>query len=244
MAVRADTSTHGSAGTVLLIDDDADVRDFIKARLESDGFSVVVAASGEQGLSMMAPDGSIDAVVIDVGLPGIDGFTVVRSLRRWSNVPIIMVTAASDEADRVLGLELGADDYVVKPFLPRELVARIRAAVRRSIINVPATVDENAKRLVFGPLVIDCDAHEAHVDGTGLLLTAREFDLLAFVATSPRRVFSREQLLRGVWSVEPGWLGAGTVTEHVHRLRKELERHIACSSTIATVRGAGYRFDP
>ena len=220
----------------LLIDDDGDVRRFVRTRLAADGFAVIEAPTGELGLELLTP--AVDVVLVDVGLPGIDGFSVVRSIRRNSNVPIIMMTAASSESDRVLGLELGADDYIVKPFLPREMVARVRASVRRASARetVPAPFQ------MADSLIIDVPAREASVNGMVLALTAREFELLAFLSAHPRQVFSREQLLRHVWESEPGWIGDGTVTEHIHRLRKELERHPACRASIATVRGVGYRF--
>jgi DNA-binding response OmpR family regulator len=169
----------------------------------------------------------------------------VRSIRRFSRVPIVMMTAAGDEGDRVLGLELGADDYIVKPFLPREMTARVRAAVRRSMPHereAVGTVGDAPQ--VPGSLVIDTSAREARVGHSVLTLTAREFDLLAFFAEHPRHVFTRDQLLRRVWEAEPGWLGDSTVTEHVHRVRKELERHPESQVSISTVRGIGYRFEP
>jgi two-component system alkaline phosphatase synthesis response regulator PhoP len=230
---------------VLLIDDDDSVRSFVRTRLEGDGFRVIEATSGEDGLAMLTPEVTI--VIVDVGLPGIDGFGVVRAIRRTSDVPIVMMTAASAEGDRVLGLELGADDYIVKPFLPREMAARVRAAVRRGApLRAVRRHDDDAPKSEpeQGALAIDAGAREAFVDGVLLTLTSREFDLLAFLAASPRQVFSRVQLLRSVWGSEPEWVGDATVTELVHRVRKELQRHPASSARIVTVRGAGYRFDP
>jgi DNA-binding response OmpR family regulator len=224
----------------LLIDDDDAVRAFVCTRLVADGFRVVEATSGEAGLELLTPE--ITVVLVDVGLPGIDGFTVVRKIRRSSRVPIVMMTAASDEGDRVLGLELGADDYIVKPFLPREMIARVRAAIRRAAppdAAPPVPRDADTE----DGLVIDVAAREARIDRSALTLTAREFELLAFLASHPRQVFTREQLLRQVWETEPGWVGDSTVTEHIHRVRKELDRHPASRASIVTIRGIGYRYE-
>jgi DNA-binding response OmpR family regulator len=182
-------------------------------------------------------------VILDVGLPGIDGFTVLRAIRRRHPIPIIVVSAASDEADRVLGLEIGADDYVVKPFLPRELVARVHAVLRRSA-RLPESQEVVAGILIFGDLSVDGNAMQASLTGNVLPLTYREFDLLHFLAASPRQVFTREQLLRQVWHAEPGWQDPSTVTEHVHRIRRHIEVDPAHPVRLVTVRGVGYRFDP
>jgi two-component system, OmpR family, phosphate regulon response regulator PhoB len=223
--------------TVLLIDDDADVRRFVRQRLEAEGFEVVEAASGEAGLELLSE--SVSAVLLDVGLPGLDGFSVLRAIRGHYTMPVLMMTAAGDEADRVLGFEIGADDYIIKPFLPRELIARVRAVLRRS---EPPTA--RARPLVFGDLHIDPLAREARNEGVILPLTQKEFDLLLFLATSPRQTFSREQLLRHVWGAEPGWQNVATVTEHVHRLRRHVESVPDQPNRIVTIRGVGYRFDP
>jgi DNA-binding response OmpR family regulator len=248
MAEIADEPDQPSAdpveSTVLLIEDDVSIRAFVRNRLEIDGYHVTEAASGEEGLEKLTP--STILVIVDVGLPGIDGFGVVRAMRRISRVPIVMMTAAADEGDRVFGLELGADDYIIKPFLPREMMARVRAAIRRGspLQSASGSTEEPAAIVESDGLSIDPAAREALVDGVLLPLTAREFELLRFLAESPRQVFSREQLLRQVWEVEPGWLGTSTVTEHVHRVRRQLESHSGTTARIVTVRGAGYRFDP
>lgn len=226
--------------TVLVIDDDQDVRGFIASRLAASVFDVVVAESGEQGLQLMSPE--VDLVLVDVGLPGIDGYAVVREIRKQHDTPIMMLTANGDESDRVLGLEIGADDYVVKPFLPRELIARISALIRRADRNDHA--DDDAGVIPFGDLLIHTDAVEVHRNGEVVALTNREFDLLVHFARAPRQVFSRDQLLRAVWATEPGWQGSATVTEHVHRLRRHVESDPSAPRHIVTVRGAGYRFDP
>lgn len=199
---------------------------------------VTEAATGEHGLELM--NESFDLVLVDVGLPGIDGFTVVRAIRERHLTPIVMLTAAADEPDRVLGLELGADDYVVKPFLTREFVARVHALLRRSVRG--EAVDSG--KITFGRIVIDPLAQEVVRDGNALHLTGKEYELLWFLATSPRQLFSREQLLRTVWKAEPDWQGLATVTQHVHRLRRLVEIDSSHPRHITTVRGSGYRFDP
>jgi DNA-binding response OmpR family regulator len=212
------------------------VRDVVGRRLEAAGYAVREAASGESALEAVRSRPP-DLIVLDLVLGGMDGLAVLRAVRAGSRVPVIMLTSAGDEADRVLALELGADDYVVKPFLPRELVARVRALLRRSQPLSPSTL------LVFGDLIIDLLAHEAFRDGQLIALTNREFELLAFLASSPRRTFSRAQLLESVWGGE-GWQDEATVTEHMHRLRRRVEVDPSHPRRLATVRGAGYRFDP
>jgi len=230
----------GASGSVLLIDDDVHVRAIMRIRLEASNFLVIEAATGEDGLQMVGDD--IDLVIVDVGLPGIDGFTVVRAIRERHDIPIIMVTGADEEADRVLGLEIGADDYVVKPFLPRELVARVHAVLRRRAPQ-PSTDIVTDHVIAVGDLEIDGHAMVARRDGETLPLTNREFDLLHFLARSPRQAFTREQLLRQVWHTEPGWQDPSTVTEHIHRLRRHVEVDPTTPKHLVTVRGVGYRFD-
>ncbi len=235
-----DVAAPGQRPSVFVIDDDDDVRAFMRKRLEANNFNVDEADSGEEALRRV--DESIDLVIVDLGLPGIDGFTVVRSLRERFTMPIIMVTAAGDEGDRVLGLEIGADDYVVKPFLPREFVARVHAALRRGSTR---TTDPAPRQLfTVGDVVLDATAREARRGDQILSMTNREFDLLLFLVMSPRQAFTREQLLRNVWNAEPGWQDPATVTEHVHRLRRLIEVDPAVPSRLVTVRGVGYRFDP
>ncbi len=232
-----DGGNENRSEALLLIEDDADVRRFLHERLTAQGFAVVEAASGERGLELMEAQ-RFDGVLLDVHLPGIDGFAVLRSIRRSSQVPVLLLTAASDEADRVLGFEIGADDYIIKPFLTRELVARIRAVLRR------ARPTESRAMMTFDHLVIDPSAREMFLDGQLVKLTGREFDLLVFMASSPRRTYSREQLLQQVWNSEANWQNIATVTEHVHRLRRRIEADPASPRFLVTVRGAGYRFDP
>ncbi|MDO8361414.1 MAG: response regulator transcription factor [Actinomycetota bacterium] len=234
MADGEHNSTHG---VVLLIDDDVDIRRVVRDRLRAAGFTVAEAESGERGLEVLASQ-PVDIVVLDVGLPGIDGFSVLRAIRASSQVAVVLLTAAGDEADRVLGLEIGADDYVVKPFSPRELVARVRAVARRAQPNLLRSV------LQFGDMVVDTRAREVRRNGELVSLTAREFDLLAFLGSAPRQTFTREQLLHHVWNSEPGWQDVATVTEHIHRLRRRIEADHSAPRHLITVRGSGYRFDP
>ena len=225
---------------MLLVDDDDGVRAFVRSRLEASNVVVTEAATGEDALRMM--NGGVDLVILDIGLPGIDGFTVLRLLRERFNTPVIVVSANDAEADRVLALEIGADDYVVKPFLPRELVARVHVHLRRSAQRLVQPVAEH--RISFSDIVLDGHAMEARRDGAVLVMTNKEFDLLLFLASSPRQVFTREQLLRQVWQPEPGWQDPSTVTEHVHRLRRLVEPDPAVPRHLVTVRGVGYRLDP
>ncbi len=225
---------------MLLVDDDEGVRAFLRPRLEASNLLVTEASSGEEALRIIGD--SFDLLILDIGLPGIDGFTVLRAVRERHRLPIIVVSGAAGEADRVLALEIGADDYVVKPFLPRELVARVHAQLRRAAPHVESSVREH--RLFFDDLVLDGHAMEARRGGEVIPFTNKEFDLLLFMASSPRQVFTRDQLLRQVWQTEPGWQDPSTVTEHVHRIRRHIEVDPAQPEHLVTVRGVGYRFDP
>jgi DNA-binding response OmpR family regulator len=181
---------------------------------------------------------SPDLVVLDIMLPGLDGLEVCRELRSRAPVPVIMLTARGTEEDRVVGLELGADDYVAKPFSPRELTARVKAVLRRANSQLP----EADGTIEAGDLGIDLGAREVRVRGELLALTAREFELLAFVARQPRRVFRREELLEHVWGYTYG--DTSTVTVHIRRLREKIEDDPSAPRHLATVWGVGYRFDP
>jgi DNA-binding response OmpR family regulator len=222
---------------VLIIDDEQDLRTMLSSYLKADGFEVLEAAAGIDGLSL-AVGKEPDLVVLDVGLPDIDGFEVLRRLRASSAVPVIMLTARSEEVDRVVGLTVGADDYVTKPFSPRELVARIGAVLRRAT----AVQDSRSSEVLqFEGLVIDLGTREVHLDGRLLDLSALEFDLLTALAQAPRRVFSREQLMERVW----GWdyVGVDRVVDvHISNLRKVLDDDPLEPRFIATARGVGYKF--
>jgi two-component system, OmpR family, phosphate regulon response regulator PhoB len=222
---------------ILVVDDDNDLVDVVRSALEREGYAVDDAGDGETALTKIADD-SPELVVLDLGLPKVRGLDVLRRVREDNSVPVIVLSGMSDEADRIVGLELGTDDYVVKPFSPRELVARVRSVLRRSRSS------QVAGRLEFDDLAIDLSTREVSLGGKLVELRRREFDLLAFLCASPRQVFTRDQLLLYVWEVEPEWQGAATVSEHVHRLRAKLEADPARPTRIVTVRGVGYRFEP
>jgi len=224
-------------GRILVVDDDAESRALVRVALEREGFSVLEAGDGAVALELVKTK-TPDLIVLDVNLPSMGGFDVLSELRRAHSVPVIMVTGRDGETDRVLGLELGADDYVVKPFAPRELTSRVRAILRRS---APAS---NEEHLDFVGLHIDLTSREVKVEGRAVGLTTREFELLAFLASSPRRVYSRAQLLERVWSSALEWQDPATVTEHVRRIRLKIEPDADSPHRIRTVRGVGYAFDP
>jgi DNA-binding response OmpR family regulator len=233
------------AARVLVVEDDRSTRLLVRRVLERDGFHVVEAADGVS--AMAAVTGSegapaVDLVILDLQLPRLNGLAVLRALRRESEVPVIILSGRGDEAVRVLGFEAGADDYVVKPFFPRELLARVRAVLRR--VEPPSGTSDDDSRLVFGDLLIDRRGREVLVGGEAVAITAREFDLLAFLAASPREVFSREQLLNEVWRSSSEWQDPATVTELIRRLRLKVEPEPDRPRWIQTVRGVGYRFDP
>ncbi len=221
---------------ILVVDDERDLRKMLSSYLTAAGYEVTEATNGEAGLEL-ATKRAFDLVILDVGLPGIDGFEVLRRLREVSQVPVIMLTARAEEVDRIVGLTVGADDYVTKPFSPRELTARISAVLRRAR---PAAA-EPADVLEFESLRIDLGAREVWRDGEPVELSALEFDLLVTLAQSPRRVFTRDQLKELVW----GWdyFAVDRVVDvHISNLRKRLGDSSEDPRFIATVRGVGYKF--
>ncbi len=225
---------------MLVVDDDETVSDVVRRYLERDGLTVESIGDGVTALERALADPP-ELVVLDLMLPGVSGLDVCRRLRAVSSVPIVMLTALGEESDRVLGLELGADDYVTKPFSPRELSLRVQSVLRRSR-EAAARPDPPAPVLRDGDLVVDAGARVATVGGVPLLLTVREFDLLAFLLANPRRAFTRAQLLDRVW----GWTfgDQSTVTVHVRRLRDKLEPGATGPRRVVTVWGVGYRYDP
>jgi DNA-binding response OmpR family regulator len=229
--------TSGPA-RILVVDDEPTVREVVASYLQRDGYVVRELDRGDEVESAVAEFGP-DLVVLDIMLPGQSGLDVLRALET-RRVPVIMLTARVDEADRVLGLELGADDYVTKPFSPRELVARVRTVLRRV---QPADGTGDAVT-AFDGLSIDHRSREVTVDGTPVHLTAKEFDVLSFLACSPKQVFSRGQLLERVWDSSPEFQDPATVTVHVRRLRSKLEADPDRPRWITTVWGVGYRFEP
>ena len=223
--------------TVLVVDDEPIVRDVIVRYLRRDGFTTLEAADGGRARELIET-GNPGLVVLDVMLPGIDGLELCRWIRGRSDLPVIMLTARGEESDRIVGLELGADDYVTKPFSPRELAARVRTVLRRSELRAAP-----AERLAFDGLELDAGSRQVTRAGSPVALTAREFDLLWFLASNPRRVFSRGHLMDRVWGHSPA-LDTGTVTVHIRRLREKLELDPARPTHLQTVWGVGYRFDP
>jgi DNA-binding response OmpR family regulator len=222
--------------TILVAEDDAAIRELLTHHLEREGFAVAGAADGHAALRRAR--GGADLVVLDVGLPGVDGYDVARTLRREErNVPIVLVTARSDEIDRVLGFELGADDYLCKPFSPRELVVRIKAILRRS----GRTVAQAGPVLRFGRLEIDQGAREARVDGADVKLKPREFALLMELAGNAGVALSRDWLLQRVWGFDFNG-DERTIDVHVHRLRAKIEEPWHLPPLLRTVHGFGYKF--
>lgn len=224
---------------MLVVDDDRTVAEVVGRYLEREGFEVTTSLDGRDALERATSEVP-DLVVLDLMLPGLDGLEVCRRLRATAPVPIIMLTAKGDEGDRVLGLELGADDYVSKPFSPRELVARVKAVLRRAGGGIPQA--QWPAKLTAGDLVVDVRSRQAYCDGAPLPLTALEFDLLAFLMRHPRQAFGREDLLEHVWGYTFG--DTSTVTVHVRRLREKVEDTPSDPRHIRTVWGIGYRFDP
>src|SRR4051812_1990054 len=220
------------AGTVLLVEDEPSVGELVRSYLSRDGYRVIWVRSGEDALVELDRH-QIRLVILDIGLPGMDGFDVCRAMRARSPVPILMLTARDEEPDRVVGLEVGADDYLTKPFSPRELVARMKAILRRTDPKPAQEV------LTLGDVVVNRETHDVTIAGEHVELTAKEFDLLAYFAANPGALLTRDQLLDRVWGVEyPG--GTRTVDVHVAQLRRKLGR----PTLIRTLRGAGYKAVP
>jgi|1186.fasta_scaffold11268_2 DNA-binding response OmpR family regulator len=230
-----------SAGTpldVVLVVEDTDIgMNLAVEALEMGGFASLTSNDGAQALETIRSQ-PLDAVLLDLGLPSMSGFDVLEEARRSSDVPIIIVSGRLDEGDRVQGLRLGADDYVTKPYSPRELVERVHAAIRRGGKSCRTTT------LVFDDMTIDLAAREVSLGGRIAELTPLEYELLAFLAAAPRRAFSRAELLREVWSSSTEWQTEATVTEHVRRLRGKIDAPDHKVPRIVTVHRAGYRFEP
>ncbi|MEM8618176.1 MAG: response regulator transcription factor [Actinomycetota bacterium] len=224
---------------VLVVDDEPTVREVVVGYLRRDGHDVAEAADGNTALELLDADPP-DLVVLDMMLPGVNGLDILRRVRSSSDIPVIMLTARAEETDRVSGLELGADDYVVKPFSPRELAARVNGVLRRTggrSVSSPQPLD-------FGDLRIEPLSREVTLNGESIELTPKEFDVLAFLAGSPRQVFSRAELLESVWQSSPEWQDPATVTVHVRRIRNKIENDPEHPRWITTVWGVGYRFEP
>jgi DNA-binding response OmpR family regulator len=223
--------------TVLVVDDEPIVRDVVVRYLRRDGFTTLEAGDGDT-VRRLIETADVQLVVLDVMLPGVDGLELCRWIRERSELPVILLTARGEESDRIVGLELGADDYVTKPFSPRELATRVRTVLRRS-----GGVARRTARLAFGDVELDGASRIATRAGEPVALTTKEFDLLWFLTSHPRHVFSRDQLMDRVWDHATA-VDTGTVTVHVRRLREKLEIDPAHPSHLKTVWGAGYRLDP
>jgi DNA-binding response OmpR family regulator len=224
--------------TVLIVDDEPIVRDVVVRYLKREGFDTLEASDGDTARELIEQS-SPSLVVLDVMLPGTDGLALCRWIRSRGDLPVIMLTARGDEADRIVGLELGADDYVTKPFSPRELAVRVRTVLRRSATGT----ETPAGRLDFDGLSLDGGTRDVLRNGEPLRLTAKEFDLLFFLASNPRQVFSRDQLMASVWGYEAA-VDTGTVTVHIRRLRSKIEPDPSEPTRLETVWGVGYRFVP
>ena len=220
---------------VLVAEDDGDVQFVVRRALEEEGHEVVVTGDGAAALEAAAAHPP-DLVLLDLDMPGVGGLDALESLRQRTSVPVIIITGRGSEGDRVLGLDLGADDYVVKPFSTRELQARVRALLRRAAPTVTGALE-------FDDLSVDLSARQVRRAGEVVMLSRKEFDLLAHLASSPRRAFSREELLSDLWGRAEG-SGDSTLSEHVRRLRQKIEDDVDNPRHVVTVRGIGYRFEP
>ncbi|MFB1098870.1 MULTISPECIES: response regulator transcription factor [Bacillaceae] len=228
---------------ILVVDDEERIRRLVRMYLEKEGYTLDEAADGDQGLQM-ANETDYDVILLDVMMPGKDGIEVCQEIRKEKGTPIIMLTAKGEEADRVEGFEVGADDYIVKPFSPREVVLRVKALLRRSSTTKYLHTDAKAKDLlVFSHLTIDKDAHRVTADNSEVTLTPKEYELLHFLASTPDKVYGREELLKQVWKYE--FFGdLRTVDTHVKRLREKLSKvSEEAASMIVTVWGVGYKFE-
>lgn len=223
---------------ILIADDEDKMRELVKLYLDREGFKVTEAADGEQALSLLS-NNTFDLVILDIMMPKIDGLSVCKEIRKSYDIPVIMLTAKGEEIDRVLGFELGADDYVVKPFSPRELVARVKALLRRTV-SKPAPSTAGVMR--FPGLEINQEAREVEVEGNRINLTPKEFELLTFLARNPGRVFTREQLLEHVWGYD-FYGDLRTVDTHVKKLREKVSRFGQAAAYLVTVWGVGYKFE-
>ena len=226
---------------ILVIEDERDIRELVRVNLEAEGFAVLEAGDGELGLALVKRERPA-AVILALMLPGLGGLEVCRRIRgseATSRVPVVILTARSAEADKVVGLEIGADDYVTKPFSPRELTARVKAVLRRAYGQQADAPQETYQR---GKLRIDFDTYEVYVDGQRVELSLREFELLRFFVQHPNRVYERSQLLELVWGPDT-FVEPRTIDVHIRRLRRRIERDDSSPELIVTVRGVGYMFD-
>ena len=229
-----------SAKTILVVEDEASIAEVVGLYLKRGGFNVQIASNGKQAMTIFERQ-MLDFVILDLMLPEVDGLSLTRWLRDRSNVPIIMLTARREEIDRIAGLEMGADDYVVKPFSPQELVSRVRAVLRR--VGQEQVRAESERSLSFDGLSIDPRSRVVMVNDSDIELTVKEFDMLYLLAQHPKQVFTREQLLERVWGGAQ-YIDPGTVTVHVRRLREKIETDPSKPTRLLTVWGVGYKFEP
>lgn len=228
------------AKNILVVEDEASIAEVVSLYLKRAGYDVQIASDGRQAMKLLERQ-MPDFVILDLMLPGIDGLSLTRWLRERSNIPIIMLTARREEIDRIAGLEIGADDYVVKPFSPQELVSRVRAVFRR--LGQGQVKLEPERPLSFDGLVIDPGSRVVTVNGSDIELTVKEFDMLYLLAQHPKQVFTRDQLLERVWGGAQ-YIDPGTVTVHVRRLREKIEDDPSKPTRLLTVWGVGYKFEP
>jgi DNA-binding response OmpR family regulator len=231
------TAPSALRATILVVEDEPDILEMVANALESEGHAVVRASNGMEAMERLDKDDP-DLVILDVMMPVISGLEILQSIRQKGTTPVILLTALESEDNRVRGLQLGADDYMVKPFSIRELAARVAALLRRSGMSA-----SGSPAIEYPGLKIDVSGREVWVRGELVETTAKEFDLLAFLAAAPGKVFSRHQLLKEVWQSSSEWQQEGTVTEHVRRLRLKIEEDPEKPKWLLTVRGVGYRFE-
>lgn len=224
--------------TILVVDDEETIREVVSRYLEREGFSVIEAADGFEALDAIRANPP-DLIVLDLMLPGIDGLSLTQHIRQDRHIPIIMLTAKGEPSDRIRGLDMGADDYMAKPFSPQEVVSRVRAVLRRSRADSPSN---SGSTFEFQGLKIDPASRAVSLEGKDITLTAKEFDLLYFFASNPRQVFSRAQLLDKVWGDEL-YTDPSTVTVHIRRLREKIENDPSKPQYLLTVWGVGYKFE-
>lgn len=224
---------------IVVVEDEPSISEVVSLYLKRAGYTVFSYTDGLEALNSLASQ-LPDLIILDVMLPGMDGFTLTRNLRDRSDVPIILLTSRREESDRIAGLELGADDYVIKPFSPQELVSRVRAVLRRARSNTEIT---NESILNFKGLTINPQTRDVTINGEAIILTAKEFELLYHMALHPRQVFTRDQLLENIWGFSH-YIDAGTITVHMRRLREKIEKDPTSPEYIITVWGIGYKFEP
>jgi len=225
--------------TILIVEDEPNVSEIVSLYLQRAGFKAMVIANGQEAYDSLQNQ-LPDLVILDVMLPGMDGLSLTRWLRDHSSIPIILMTARGEEVDRISGLEMGADDYVVKPFSPQELVSRVKAVLRRSN---PVDPEFPKKAMQFGDLIVDPKTRLVTLLGVEVPLTAKEFDLLNLMVRHPRQVFTRDQLLDEIWGLAD-YIDPGTVTVHIRRLREKIENSPSTPKYLQTVWGVGYKFEP